>query len=136
MTDHQYPKGAIQTEAAFREILAAVWPYSEDKPSVTVFYVHGLGSQSWTTEYVIDRNAEIRENHVGLFVETNAFNNRESRSFSLGDCNIGAHHNHHYLFADADDAAAYLEYAKANTPDIRSSSWFDDIGWDYDRYDD
>jgi hypothetical protein len=130
MTDHQYPKGAIESEAAVREILAAVWPYSEDEPTVTVYYVHGLGSSSYTTEYVLGRNSQIKENNIGVFIQLDWLK-EYSRDFALADCNIGSHHNHHYLFANAEDAEAYLEYAKVNTPNIRSYAW----DYDYDDYD-
>lgn len=126
MSEHQYPQGAVQSVETIRELLARVWVYGSQPE--TVYFVHGLGSQSFTSAYEFGRNSKIAENHIGISVRTNGLR-EHSEGFFFADANIGGHHNRHYIFLNKADADAYLEYAKLNTPDIERDTW------DWDIYD-
>lgn len=119
---HKYPFGAIESE---KPILMGLL-------GQTLYGVHGLGSSSFLTEMRNVRNLHSTKNSGFRAIEwTYSDEDLDSRS-CLGDFNIGAHHNHHYLFHNREDAEAYLAYAKENTPEIRHDPFWDD----YDAYDD
>lgn len=126
---HKYPFGAIESE---EPILLGLL-------GQTLYSVHGLGSSSWLTVMNNVRNLHtsvFSDGSTGFRVLEYTDATREGdhwdTSTCLGDLNIGAHHNHHYLFHCREDAEAYLAWALANTAEIRNHPWDD---WDYDDQD-
>lgn len=87
----------------------------------TIYHVHGLGKDSYiiTMEDVHDLHYE-GDKKYRCFDYYNVEYDFKSQCF-LGDCNIDAHHNHHYLFRHREDAEAYLEYAKTHTRSIHEN---------------
>ena len=116
---HKYPFGAIESEK----------PLVMGLLGQTLYGVHGLGSSSWLTEMRNVRNLHTTESlfgHEGFRAVEWTYHDEDLDSHScLGDFNIGAHHNHHYLFHDRRDAEAYLAWAKENTPEIKDDPWWD-----------
>jgi hypothetical protein len=97
------PKGAITTD---KELLFAFL-------GQTLYLVHGLGPNSFLTEMANVHNLHNID-RFRAFDYTDKDGKYETQCF-LGDCNIDAHHNDHYLFSKREDAEAYLEYAKKHT---------------------
>lgn len=105
---HDYPKGAITNEKdLFFHLLGQ-----------PLYHVHGLGESSYLTEMVEVRNLHTNEYGSRIVEYYNAVH-QYSTTCHLADCNIGAHHNQHYLFRHRQDADAYLQFAKEHTPGIR-----------------
>ncbi len=101
---HKYPQGAIQTEDDLLFHLLG-------KP---LYHVYGLGKQSYLTEMMNVRNLHTVSGGIRLFdFDENRLG--YTSSCYLGDCNIGSHHNDHYIFRQRKYAENYLEYAKHNT---------------------
>jgi hypothetical protein len=116
---HKYPHGAIEDETG---LLFAML-------GRTLYGVHGLGKRSFLTVMENVRNLHTTPSDYGdgfRKIEYTGISGNESweTSSCLGDYNIGHHHNQHYLFHLREDAEAYLEWAKENTPKIRNS-WYD-----------
>lgn len=107
------PKGAITSE---KELLFAFL-------GKTLYCVHGLGTDSFVTTMVEIRNLHSNSSGQRIFEYTDLHYGYDTECF-LGDCNIGAHHNHHYLFSNEDDANAYLFYARKHTPGMRKHAFF------------
>lgn len=127
---HKYPFGAIESEEPI--VLGLL--------GQTLYGVHGLGSSSFLTVMSNVRNLEtIKLSYTGGTIRKMAYTDvtRENDPWDtdccLGDFNIGAHHNHHYLFHNREDAEAYLLWARENTAEIKSDPWWDD--YDYDDHD-
>ena len=85
----------------------------------TIYQVHGLGKDSYliTMEDVHNLHCEGGQEKFRCFDFYNVEYDFKSQCF-LGDCNIDAHHNQHYLFRHKEDARAYLEYAKIHTRSV------------------
>jgi len=113
----EYPAGAVQTieEALKLQI-------GQD-----AYIVHGLGRQSFLSHYKIIKpefhSLSFPQRWAIFFKARYADEKKLTTSFSLGDCNIGAHHNHHFLFLELELAEAYLAHAKVNTSDMRSDDY-------------
>jgi hypothetical protein len=118
---HKYPFGAIESEQ----------PLLMGLLGQTLYGVHGLGSSSFLTVMQNCRNL-----HTSVFSDGSPGFRRIEYTYDdawdtgccLGDFNIDAHHNQHYLFHNREDAEAYLAWALANTAEIRKNRWYD---WDY-----
>jgi hypothetical protein len=117
---HKYPYGAIENE---RGLLFGML-------GKTLYGVHGLGSSSFLTVMENCRNL-----HTSVFSDgspgfrridyTNADKDRSWDSgCCLGDYNLGAHHNKHYLFHNRADAEAYLAWALKNTTEIKKRPFY------------
>lgn len=123
---HKYPFGAIESEE----------PLLLGLLGQTLYGVHGLGSSSWLTVMENVRNLHSTEMSGFRAIEYTDVTRDErwDTSCCLGDFNIDAHHNHHYLFHTREDAEAYLAYALEHTPEIRRDPWDDYDTWvdDYD----
>lgn len=118
---HKYPFGAIESE---EPILLGLL-------GQTLYGVHGLGSSSWLT---VMQN--VRNLHTSVFSDgSTGFRRIEytdvthgdpwDNTSCLGDFNIDAHHNDHYLFHQREDAEAYLAWARENTAEPRRDLWDD-----------
>lgn len=105
---HNYPKGALTCEEDLLFHLLG-------QP---LYLVHGLGESSFLTEMVNVRNLYTYNEKSRIFEYDNEVHGYSSEHH-LADCNIGAHHNDHYLFRHKEDALNYLAYAKKHTPSIR-----------------
>ena len=109
---HFYPEGALQSEL---EVL--------QNAGNTLYFVHGLGSSSFMIEEKVvagQRNISYAGDAQIVYKEGLLSNNR----IFLGDCNIGKHHNHHYLFVSKELAEKYLAWAKTNTPGMRDDCYY------------
>lgn len=121
---HKYPFGAIKSEEPI--ILGLL--------GQTLYRVYGLGSSSSLTVMENVRNLHTSKAagfRVLEYTDATRADSPWDSSCFLGDINIGAHHNHHYLFHDRADAEAYLAWAKENTPEIRKDSFWDDYDYIY-----
>ena len=131
---HKYPFGAIESEQ----------PLLMGLLGQTLYGVHGLGSSSWLTVMENVRNLHTVEfKYMGgsarFFEYTDVTHGDPWDTTScLGDFNIDAHHNDHYLFHQREDAEAYLAWAKENTAEPRRDLWddYDYFGGDYNYGDD
>ena len=107
----EVPKGAITD---VKELMFAFL-------GQTIYLVHGLGSNSFITTMDNVRNLHYEgEQKYRCFEYYHTEHDYNSQCF-LGDCNIDAHHNNHYLFRHKEDAEAYLEYAKSYTRSIHEN---------------
>jgi len=132
---HNYPFGAIESE---KPILFGLL-------GKTLYGVHGLGSASFMTEMKNVRNLHTNDSgfrEIEYDVDSSYSSETFKSSGCLGDLNIGAHHNDHYLFHDLADAEVYLAWAKVNTPEIKNDpwhdnydTWCDDYNYDYPEED-
>lgn len=124
---HKYPFGAIESEE----------PLLLGLLGQTLYGVHGLGPSSFLSEMRNVRNLHTvkfeHSSYSARFFDWTYPDEDLNSSSALGDLNIGAHHNHHYLFHNREDAEAYLAWARENTPAIGRDSWDD---YDYDYYGD
>ena len=126
---HKYPFGAIESE---EPILLGLL-------GQTLYGVHGLGSNSFLSEMSNVRELKTVElQYTGgsirkmSYTDTTRSGDPWDTECCLGDFNIGAHHNCHYLFHNREDAEAYLLWAKENTAEIKRDPWWDN----YDYFDD
>lgn len=126
---HKYPFGAIESE---EPILLGLL-------GQTLYGVHGLGSRSFLTVMsnvceleTIELSHSLGSVRKMAYTDVTRDGDPWDNDCCLGDFNIGAHHNNHYLFHDRADAEAYLAHAKEHTPEIRNDPWDD---WDYDDQD-
>lgn len=98
----------------------------------TIYQVHGLGSSSQSSSIDLKGAFFVLHEGIGEEVRTPA---QPYAHFFMGDFNITAHHNHHYLFTEESEAAEYLAWAQTNTPEIdKSWDFFDDPDYYDDRY--
>lgn len=103
---HQYPFGAIENEG----------PLLFGLMGQTLYSVHGLGARSFITMMSNVRNLSTNNsNFRRIEYDADYSGNNWKTSLCLGDFNIGAHHNDHYIFHNREDAEAYLAWAKVNT---------------------
>lgn len=107
---HKYPFGAVESE---KSLLLGLL-------GKTLYGVHGLGSNSFLT--VMENIQNLHTNSSFRCIEyTDATNPNDTYETSccLGDFNIGAHHNDHYIFHTREDANTYLAWAKINTGNLK-----------------
>lgn len=126
---HKYPFGAIEDEKAILLNLLGK----------TLYGVHGLGKSSFLTEMRNVRNLHTVDFKLiggsARFFDWEYHDGLKTNS-SLGDFNIGAHHNRHYLFHNREDAEAYLAWARENTEAPEPLPWWFDDFDDHDFYGD
>lgn len=108
------PKGAITSE---KELLFALL-------GQPLYLVHGLGASSYMDELHNVSNLHSIDKYR-VFDYVNIEYGYTTQCF-LGDCNIGSHHNDHYLFRNKEDACEYLRYAKIYTksPNSRRQAFY------------
>lgn len=114
---HRYPFGAIENEG----------PLLFGLMGQTLYGVHGLGPSSFTT--VMSNVRNLTTNTSGfrcIEYDVNRPKDTLRSGCCLGDFNIGAHHNAHYIFHNREDADAYLAWAKENTQSYPSKSKWQD----------
>lgn len=115
MNKDNYPIGAVSTENDLLMMMLAG----------EVYKVYALGKSSVIRHYTKLR--DLRKDSDGArvftFSEQLSTYGEFSENCYLGDCNIGAHYNNHYLFRRIEDAQAYLEYVtRRNIGAMRENS--------------
>ena len=107
----KFPYGAIENE---RPLILGLL-------GQTLYAVHGLGESSYITAMYNTRNLHTNGSGfraIEYDTDSTYSNERWKSSSCLGDLNIGAHHNDHFLFHCKEDAEAYLAWARTNTLSI------------------